>query len=116
MIRIAPLLTIIVVGCGPSDRDLDCAEVHKILAEAAENMPRLKRDGSWTPRLRDEQPMQLLRDKKYRDPEIGDAVRAMVDETGWQFYTPYAADGQPPRATARVAELCELPPALALPD
>jgi hypothetical protein len=110
------LVLVAAMGCGPSDRDLDCAEVHKILAEGAQNMPRLRRDGSWTPRLRDEQPMHLLREKKYRDPEIGDAVREMVNETGWQFYAPYATDGQPARATARVAELCDLPPALALPD
>jgi hypothetical protein len=110
------LVLVAAIGCGPSDRDLDCAEVHKILAEAAENMPQLKRDGSWTPRIRDEQPMQQLRAKKYRDPEIGEAVREMIDETGWQFYTPYASEGQPARATARVAELCELPAALTLPE
>ena len=109
------LLVITLLGCsmGASDRERDCVAVRKIVEE--NRLP----TGTGTPsrywdyskreepaQLRDETQFDRLRKLDYRDAEVREAVKAMVDETGFQFYSPYRLATDAPNASDRLANLC----------
>lgn len=100
-------------GCGPSDRDRDCAEVRAIL-EAPNPTDPPRRYWDYSPAQRgsaaifEASPYERLRKKHFRDREVQAAVRAFVDENGWTFYTPYSTEAETSGSKARLAELCGL--------
>ena len=113
MIRFAILVAVLVAGCGPSDRERDCAEVRKILtAPNPTDMPR--RYWDYEPKageaaILDMSPYDKLRKLEFRDPAVRDAVKAYVTDTGWTFYTPYSAEAEASSSKATLAKLCGLP-------
>ena len=111
------LVLVALLGCskGETARERDCAAVRKILDE--HRLP----TGTGTPsrqwdyskreepaQLRDETQFDRLRKLDYRDAEVRAAVTAMVDETGFQFYSPYRRATDAPNASDRLAKLCGL--------
>jgi hypothetical protein len=56
--------------------------------------------------LRDERAFDKLRKLKLGDPEIAGAVKALVEDGSWTFYTPYAKEPEPGSALDRVRKLC----------
>jgi hypothetical protein len=115
---VRPGLVVMVVavaaGCGPSDRERDCAEVRAIL-QARDPTDPPRRYWDYSPGHRgsdaifDASPYERLRQTHFRDPAVQSAVRAFVDETGWTFYTPYSVEAETSGSKARLAKLCGLP-------
>lgn len=108
------MVVAVAAGCGPSDRERDCAEVRAILdAPNPTDPPRRYWDYSPAHRgsgaIFDPSPYERLRKKHFRDPAVKSAVRAFVDENGWTFYTPYSAKAETSSSKARLAEICGLP-------
>jgi hypothetical protein len=108
------LTLIALLGCNQAeiDRARDCDAVRKIVEE--NRLPTaIATQRQWDysqreqpARLRDETQFDRLRKLHYRDPEVRDAVNAMVDETGFQFYSPYRRATDAPSAADRLAKLC----------
>ena len=99
--RCVALLVVLALAACNGDRDEDCARVKAAITAANESaalkLPELTVAGR-------------LRNMVFRDREVADAVKAMIDETGWTAYTPYS--GEKPAAPAavsdRLAKLCHL--------
>lgn len=111
--RLAAAMVVLFVGCGPTDRERDCAKVRAILeAPNPTDPPRRYWDYSRPQRgsaaIFDPSPYTRLREQHFRDPEVQSAVRAFVDETGWTFYTPYSAEAETSSSKARLGKLCGL--------
>jgi hypothetical protein len=96
----AALLLVVLVGCD-SGRDYDCERVRATLTA-----PRPGRYDEAAQRW--EEPYMRLRKMTFRDSEVAAAVKAMVDETGWTFYTPYSTERPASSGSERLAKLCHL--------
>jgi hypothetical protein len=114
MMRLGWVAAAVLVGCGPSDRARDCAEVRAILeAPNPTDVPR--RYWSYDPAKQgsaaifDPSPYERLKKLDYRDAEVRKAVLAYVSDTGWTFYTPYSAEADTSSSREQLAKLCGLP-------
>jgi hypothetical protein len=99
-------VALLVLGC-ETDRERDCATAREILAPpqatprryydyAAEQAPTLP-------------PHEQLRRATFKNDEVRAAVKATLEDDGWQMYSPYRVENAPPSAADRLAELCGVP-------
>jgi hypothetical protein len=108
MLRATPLVvTLLALACAPDARERDCATVREIVGQS-QSTPRRYYDygAEQVPTL---SPIERLRQTTWRSDEVRAAVTAMLDDGGWQMYTPYSLANARPSAADRLAELCGLP-------
>lgn len=99
-------LIVLALGCQPEPRERDCATVREIL-EPPPAPPRRYYDAKAEP-VPPLSPLERLRTTPWQSDEVRAAVKAVLDDDGWQFYTPYRVENAPPGAADRLAELCGL--------
>lgn len=111
--RAAWVVVVAIAGCGPSDREQDCAKVREILVPPQRtDVPRRywsydKPDSG--AQIVDMSPYDKLKQTTWLTGEVRDAVKGFVDETGWTSYTPYSVESKPTSATETLFRMCKVP-------
>jgi hypothetical protein len=104
-------MVVVIAGCGPSDREQDCAKVREILVPPQRtDVPRrywsYDKPGA---QVVDMSPYDKLKQTTWRTGEVRDAVRGFIDESGWISYTPYYDASKAASATETLFRMCKVP-------